>query len=150
MPFACWFFIFFRATPTIYGSCQAWGQIRAAAAGLHHSHINAGSKPHLLPIRRILNPVREARDWTCILMGTSQIHYHWAMTKLLDWPFFFNLIFIFICFFAFSRATPAAYGCSWARGLIGAVAAGLRQSHSNVGSRPCLQPVPQVTATPDL
>ena len=28
---------------------------------------------------QILNPLREARDWTCILMGTSQIHFHWAM-----------------------------------------------------------------------
>ena len=34
-------------------------------------------------------------------------------------------------------------------GLIGAVAAGLRQSHSNVGSEPCLQPTPQLTAMPD-
>ena len=33
--------------------------------------------------------------------------------------------------------------------LIGNVAAGLRQSHSNVGSEPRLQPTPQLTATPD-
>ena len=38
---------------------------------------------------------------------------------------------------------------SRARGLIGAVATGLRQGHSNVGSEPCLQPTPQLTATPD-
>jgi len=38
-------------------------------------------------------------------------------------------------FFAFSRAAPVAYGGSQARGLIGAVAAGLRQSHSNLGSK---------------
>ena len=31
-----------------------------------------------------------------------------------------------------------AYGGSQARGPIGAVAAGLRQSHSNAGSEPCL------------
>ena len=36
------------------------------------------------------------------------------------WVFFFYL-------FAFSRATPAAYGGSWVRGLIRAVAAGLHQ-----------------------
>ena len=41
-------------------------------------------------------------------------------------------------FFAFSRAAPEAYGGSQARGLIEAVAAGLRQSHSNVGSKPRL------------
>ena len=34
-------------------------------------------------------------------------------------------------------------------GLIRAVAAGLRQSHSNTGSEPCLRPTPQLTATPD-
>ena len=33
-------------------------------------------------------------------------------------------------FFAFSRATPAAYGGSQFRGLMGAVAAGLRQSQA--------------------
>ena len=42
-----------------------------------------------------------------------------------------------------------AYGGSQARGLIGAVAAGLRQSHSNAGSEPRLRPTPQLTAMPD-
>ena len=41
-------------------------------------------------------------------------------------------------FFVFSRAAPKAYGGSQARGLIRAVAAGLRQSHSNDGSKPRL------------
>ena len=40
-----------------------------------------------------------------------------------------------------------AHGGSQARGLIGAVATGLRQSHSNAGSEPRLQPTPQLTAT---
>ena len=35
------------------------------------------------------------------------------------------------------------------RGPIGAIAAGLYQSHSNVGSEPHPQPTPQLTATPD-
>ena len=50
---------------------------------------------------------------------------------------------------AISWAAPAAYGGSQARGRIGAVATSLRQSHSNVGSEPRLQPTPQLTATPD-
>ena len=41
------FFLLFRAAPTIYGSSQARGQIGAAAAGLHHSHSNTRSEPHL-------------------------------------------------------------------------------------------------------
>ena len=54
-----------------------------------------------------------------------------------------------VCVFAISWAALAAYGGSQARGLIGAVSAGLRQSHSNVGSEPRLQPTPQLTAMPD-
>ena len=42
------------------------------------------------------------------------------------------------CLFAFSGAAPAAYGGSQARDLIGAVVAGLHQSHSNAGSEPSL------------
>ena len=41
-------------------------------------------------------------------------------------------------FFAFFRAAPAAYGGSQIRGLIGAVAASLCQSHSNAASEPRL------------
>ena len=41
------FFFFFKATPAAYASPQAGGQIGAAAAGLHHSHSNMGSEPHL-------------------------------------------------------------------------------------------------------
>ena len=42
-----------------------------------------------------------------------------------------------------------ASGGSQTRGPIGAVAAGLHHSHSNTGSKPCLQPIPQLTAMPD-
>ena len=56
--------------------------------------------------------------------------------------FFFGL-------FAFSRAAPTAYGGSQAWGLIGAVATGLRHSHSNVGSEPCLRSTPQLMVTLD-
>ena len=52
-------------------------------------------------------------------------------------------------FFSISWATPSGYGGSHARGLIGAVATSLHQSHSNTGSEPRLQPTPQLTATPD-
>ena len=53
----------------------------------------------------------------------------------------------FLC--VFSRATPAAYGGAQARGLIRAVATSLHQSHSNVGSEPCLQPTQQLMAMLD-
>ena len=42
-------FYFFRGTPApyAYGGSQARSQIRAVAAGLHHSHSNTRSEPHL-------------------------------------------------------------------------------------------------------
>ena len=47
-------------------------------------------------------------------------------------------------------AAPAAHRDSQARGLLGALAAGLHHSHQQlVGSEPCLRPIPQLTATPD-
>ena len=54
-----------------------------------------------------------------------------------------------VFFFFFSRAALTAYGGSQARGLIGAVAAGLHHSHSNSGSEPLLRPTPQLMAMPD-
>ena len=59
------------------------------------------------------------------------------------------LFFFFFGLFALSRAAPTAHGSSQARGLIGAEAAGLYQSHSNAGSEPRLRPTPQLTALPD-
>ena len=44
---------------------------------------------------------------------------------------------------------PTAYGDSQARGPPGATAAGLHHSHSNIRSKPSLQPTPQLTARPD-
>ena len=41
------YFLLFRATPEANGSSQARGRIGAVAAGLYHSHSNAGSKLHL-------------------------------------------------------------------------------------------------------
>ena len=46
--------------------------------------------------------------------------------------FYFILFYLFI--FVFSWTAPAAYGGSQPRGPIGAIDAGLRQSHSNAGS----------------
>ena len=62
---------------------------------------------------------------------------------------FFFLVFFVVVVVAISWAAPTAYGGSQARGRIGAVATSLRQSHSNAGSEPRLQPTPQLTATPD-
>ena len=41
--------LFFRAAPSVYGSSQARGLIRAVSAGLCHSHSNVGSELLLRP-----------------------------------------------------------------------------------------------------
>ena len=64
---------------------------------------------------------------------------HVDRPRILD--IYVHSLFVFIylfSIFAFSRAATAAYGGSQARGPIGAVAASLHHSHSNLGSEPCL------------
>ena len=61
---------------------------------------------------------------------------------------FFSFLFLSFCLF---RVTPETHGGSQVthRGLIGAVATSLHQSHSNAGSERRLQPPPQLMAIPD-
>ena len=83
------FFGLFRAHPVACGSSQARGQTRAVAASL----LTAKATPdpsHVCDLHcsslqcRILDPLREARDRTHILMDTSWVCYCWATTELLD------------------------------------------------------------------
>ena len=69
------------------------------------------------------------------------VNFDISVLILVNFFFFFFLLFLW--------AIPTAYGGFQARGQIGAVATGLRQSHSNAGSEPSLQPTPQLMATPD-
>ena len=57
-----------------------------------------------------------------------------------------SFFFFFFFFFVFSTATPVAYRGSQARGLMGAVVAGLHHNHSNERPEPRLQPTPQLMA----
>ena len=99
-------------------------------------------QPKLFPAHQTL-PIGEESLALCQLyfmgwkLGSIKFLFYFIL-------FYFTLLLLY-CLFAISWA----YGGSQARGLIGAVAAGLRQSHSNVGSEPRLQPTPQLTATPD-
>ena len=66
------------------------------------------------------------------MFGVLGFHLPCDSTRIL----FLFIFYLFI--FVFSRAAPTAYGGSEARGLIGAVATSLCQSHSNGGlSRVC-------------
>ena len=75
------FFVFSRAAPMAYGSFQARDQIgntvltyTTATATQDLSHVC--ELHHSSRQCQILNPLSEARDQTCILMDTSQIHFH--------------------------------------------------------------------------
>jgi len=73
-----------------------------------------------------------------------------VIEKILEtgtWVTMLPFFFFFFVFLLFLWAASAAYGGSQARGLIGAVAAGLCQSHSNASRY--LQPTLQLMATPD-
>ena len=79
------YYFIFRATPIVYGSSQARVQIRATAAGLRHSHSNAGSQLHLgLNTTAHGNArsltLREATDQTHILMDPNRVCYCRATT----------------------------------------------------------------------
>ena len=67
-----------------HGDSQARGPIEAIAAGLRHSHSNAGSKLvfdlHSSWQRQILNPLSKARDRTHTLMVPSRIRFCCATT----------------------------------------------------------------------
>ena len=90
--------------------------------------------------------------WNLLLRSTNSntfSNYTIRLLKALLEPFIWCFVLFCFCLFAFSRAAPVAYGVSRARGLIGAVAASLHHSHSNVRSEPHLPPTPQLTAMPD-
>ena len=82
-------------------------------------------------------------------LETSPPFCFYRRTKIDLATSFLHCFFFFFVFLPFFWATLAAYGGSQARGRIGTVAASLHQSHSNSGSEPHLQTIPQLTATSD-
>ena len=59
----------------------------------------------------------------------------------------FIYLFIHLFIYLLFRVALVAYGGSQARGPIGATAASIHHSHSNIRSEPRLQRTPQLTAT---
>jgi len=83
LPKNAWtFFFLFRAAPATDGISWAGGVIRVVTAGLLHSHTTEVSDPrcicnlcHSLWQCWILNPLRKARDPTCILLDDTSGSY---------------------------------------------------------------------------
>ena len=73
LKFSFFFFLLFRAAPV------ARGPVRAAAVGLCHSPTmwdlsHFCNLHHSWWQRWILNPLSDAKDWTCILRDTGWVH----------------------------------------------------------------------------
>ena len=88
--FKLFFLSLFRATFTAYGGSQARGPIGATAAGHSHSHSNTRSEPPLRPTPQLTDPLIKTRDWTCLLMDTSQIRFHCTIMRTPLYSFFFK------------------------------------------------------------
>ena len=78
-------FFFWGGDTAAYGSSQARGQIGAELQLLSCATAIATQDPscvcdinHCSWQHRILNLLSKAKDWTCILMDTIRVHYHWA------------------------------------------------------------------------
>ena len=65
--------LLFGAAPVAYGSSQAKGQIWATAFGLHHSHSNLGSQPHLVTYTTARSNAGSLTHW---VMPGSSLHPH--------------------------------------------------------------------------
>ena len=107
-------FLFFSLIGLYLRHSQARGQIQATAAGLCHSHSKWDPSPvcylhHSSWQHRIPDPLREARNWTRILMDTSWICFCCAImgtpSYILSLSYFslqplFNFVFFRILFSA--------------------------------------------------
>ena len=86
-----------------------------------------------------------------MLPSTNELHMIW---KLLAWqlqPYSqWKLTIGYSIYLLIFRAPFAAYGGSWARDLIGVIAANPHHSHGNAGPKPQLQSTPWLAATTDL
>ena len=79
--------------------------------------------------------------WKVFYFCIPFLIFHFCIQKYNQ---FLSFSFFFFFLFFFFRAIFKAYGGSQARGLIGATAHSLCQSHSNTGSKLCLWPIPQL------
>jgi len=119
------------------------------------THTHTHTQEHYSAIKKNeIMPVAETK-WSQKEKDKYVISHMWNLKKWYNGTYLQNrnrltgfLGFIFLSFCLF-RAAPAAYGGFWTRGRIGAVAASLCHSHSNVESELHLQPIPQLIALLD-
>ena len=89
-------------------------------------------------MKNTITEMKNTLEWIKSRTNEAEEQISVLEDKVVEIIFFF----FFFCLFTIFWFTPAAYGGSQARGLIGAAAASLCQSHSYVGSEPRLRPTP--------
>ena len=109
----CFLFCLLGATPIAYGSSQARGQIGAAAAGLHHSHSNAGSESRLRPTPQLEATLDTLTHWTKPGIEPAS---SWILVRFITAEPQQELLGFIYTFF-FGGGTPTACGNSLGQGL---------------------------------
>ena len=109
-----------------------WSEVQCGKRGISGVLIRGNAASLFLQSFLLFIPMEVV---ICILSTILPTYTSYSTLNLSKCYCILFYFFIFY-FFVFSRATPEAYGDSHVRGLIGAVAAGLRQNHSNLGSKP--------------
>ena len=135
-------FFLFTAAPVAYGISQAMDRIKAAGAGLHHSHSNTASEPHLWPIPQ-LDSTRSLIHWERPGMKpASSKRQHWVLDPLSCNGNSQN--YIFFCTrrnFRSFRKVDSLWAFSWYRflhlslSLISSIPCKLKLEESKLGMR---------------
>ena len=77
-------FFLLVAIPAAYGSSQARGWIRAAAAGLHHSHSNAGPQAASVTYPAACSSARSFTHWASAGIELASSWRPWQILNLLS------------------------------------------------------------------
>ena len=135
--------LLFRTSSITYGNSQARGRIRGAVASLHHSHSNAGSELHLRLTPTVHSTVRSLTHWVRPGMEPAS---SWILVR------FVVLCFGFVCGFFFFFAFLGLHlwhmeaPTLWVESELQLEPTPQPQQ---CRIHPCLQPIPQFTATSD-
>ena len=95
-------FLLFRAACIAYGSPQTRGQIRAVAAGLHHSHSTLGSKLHPATYTTAHDNARSLTHWVRPVVEPAS---SWMLVGLVTAEPQQELPPLTLCFFPISHSS---------------------------------------------
>ena len=131
--------------PTKFSSLfQLYSYVRL----LHQNSIIITGEPRCCPLSQMVERYVKQRHIFITFFVLKNLHFLIKIFKLIGNGCIIVVFCCCCCCCFLFRTAAEAYGSSWARDRIGAAAASLHHSHSNAGSKLCLRPTPQLTATP--